>query len=268
MISDNNNKSIYILSLFLLIALTACGIFEPSDEVSNTEFVAEEAFSFEVPVNNHILLDLEAINGNIEISGVTDASMVKIWGERRVASESLEDAELYMKELQVRVTDTKDEIFVKTIQPKKNDGRNFVVDYNMTLPQNLELSVENINGKVHIDRVNNRVSVGNVNGQVHLVEVVGSVSVNVVNGQIEAELTLPLDGSIDMRTVNGQIDLDIPEETSARLSAQVTNGNIFVSNLVLDNEVKSRHSLSGTLADGQGMILLRTVNGGIHVSGY
>ncbi|MFQ5752020.1 MAG: DUF4097 domain-containing protein [bacterium] len=266
--SKMTNTIKYPLYLLLITLLTACNIVDPGDEVSDTNFEAKESFSFEVDVTNHVRLRLEAVNGPVKITGLPGANSVKNWGERRVGSESIEDAELHLQDLEVQVTEPAEEIFVKTKQPQDSRGRNYIVNYNITLPENLEVLVDNVNGEVKIDSVKNQVSVSNVNGRINLNDIFGSTVVNLVNGQIESEVTLPVDGTINMNTVNGNIDLDIPENTSAEFSANVTNGNISVSNLVLQNIVSSPNSLRGTLAAGQGTISLRTVNGNIWASGF
>jgi DUF4097 and DUF4098 domain-containing protein YvlB len=266
-----------LMKLVVLILLVACFCFlgcgsdkssGPDDNVSNTDFVAKESFSYGVEVTDHTLLSLEGINGNVTITGLSGADSVIITGERRVGSESMQDAEAHLQELEVSVREIASEVYVKTIQPDKTHGRSYVVDYNITLPKELEVVVINVNGAVDIDSVNGSVSVQNVNGQVNLDEIIGSVSVNLVNGQIQAEVTLPKGGTITMTTVNGGIDLDIPQYTSAQFSATVVNGTIAISNLVLIGLVSTPTSLTGTLGTGEGTIVLTTVNGSISVSGF
>ena len=265
------SKFIALVLLTVCISWIHCGKDSPTDSngnVKNTDFVAADSFSFEVEIEDHIRLSLEGVNGDITITGLSEASSVLIWGEKRVGSESTQDAEEHLNELDVKVTDMQSEVSVKTIQPDQTYGRSYVVDYNITLPQNLEVVVANVNGMVSIDSINNSVSVANVNGQVKLDEIFGSTSVQLVNGQIQAEVTLPTDGIIGMSTVNGGIDLDIPQNTSAIFSAKVVNGTISISDLVLNNPVSTPDSLAGTFGDGQGTISLNTVNGSISVSGF
>jgi len=241
---------------------------DSDDNVDNTDFVAERAFSFRVGVVNHSQLRLESINGNVMIAGVSQSDSVIITGEMRVGSESIKDAEAHLDLLEVNVQDLGDEIFVKTVQPEKTGGRSYVVDYDITLPKYFEVLTNSVNGSVTVDSIDNDVSVVNVNGLISLHEIFGSVFTELVNGEIEAEVTLPLDGTIDMSLVNGNIDLEIPVNTSAEFSASVTIGIISLSNLSLQNEVSTPTSLQGTLGSGQGTISLRTVNGNISVSGF
>ncbi|MCH8873593.1 hypothetical protein IH824_12635, partial [candidate division KSB1 bacterium] len=202
------NSLRYFLALFLLVSLNACEsdsfIFNSNNEnVDNTNFVAKESFNFEVDVKNHTQMRFDAINGNVEIFGSASATSVTITGERRVGSESTADAEEYLQKLEVRVTETASIVFVETIQPEKTHGRNFVVDYKITLPENLELDADNINGNMTIENIKNDVDVDNVNGNIDLKDIVGNTSANVVNGLIRAKVTMPQGGNIDIVTVNG-----------------------------------------------------------------
>lgn len=263
----------FIIGLLLTTCVywISCGKDKSVDsngDVANTNFVAKESFSSKVRVFDQARLRLEAISGNVAITGESGSDSVIITGEKRVGSESTDDAEEHLQLLDVSVQDSENEIFVKTIQPEKTYGRSYVVDYTITLPKSLEVLAHNVNGTVTVDSLNNSVSVSNVNGLIALKEIFGSTLVELVNGEIEGKVTLPRDGTIGINLVNGNIDLDIPVNTSAEFSANVTNGNINVSNLFLQNEVSSPTSLHGTLGQGEGTISLRTVNGNISVAGF
>jgi hypothetical protein len=254
-------KRIFKLSLLLIfwaasIFLMNCSKDDPispnvsNDNVSNTNFAAEEPFSYEIDVMGHSGLSLEAINGTIVITEVSASNSVKITGMKQVKSESTEDAQAHLKELAVDVQDLTNEILVKTVQANQSGGRNYIVNYTITLPKNMDITVNSLNGRVTLD------------------EILGSVFVDLVNGVIDGEVTLPLDGTINMGIMNGSIDLDIPLNTSAEFTAGVTNGNISVSNLELQNRVATSKSLTGTLGDGRGIISLSTTNGEIMVTGF
>jgi DUF4097 and DUF4098 domain-containing protein YvlB len=241
---------------------------DSNGDVANTDFVAKESFSFKVHVDAHTRLRLEGISGSVAITGESGSDSVIITGEKRVGSESTDDAEEHLQLLDVSVQDLGNEIFVKTIQPEKTHGRSYVVDYTITLPKSLEVLAHNVNGTVTVDSLDNSISVSNVNGLIALEEIFGSTVVQLTNGEIESQVALPPDGTIDMSVVNGNIDLNIPVNTSAEFSANVTNGRISVSNLVLQNEVSSPTSHQGTLGQGEGTISLRTINGNVNVSGF
>ena len=269
----------YPLFLFLLtsIILTSCGgggdinfntpIVSNFPPVGNTDFEAVDVFSDEVPVTNHTLFKLTGKGGEITITGKSDANSVIISAIKRVKSETFEDATAQLKELEVNVRDLATEIRVDTIQPV-DDGRIYSVDYTITLPRFLKINVNNLGGNVTLDSIDNDVTVMNNSGNVTLRNILGSAVIVLVAGTIEGEVTLPLNGVIDMTTLSGDINLDIPVNTSATFSAAVSIGNISVSNLVLQNEVVTSTSLSGTLGSGQGRITLETQFGNISVSGF
>lgn len=265
------SKFIILILLFTSICWTNCGKNKSTgsdDRVDNTNFTAERSFSYQVQVIDHSQLSLEAINGNIEITGTSNSDSVIITGIRRVGSESTEDAEEHLQLLEVSVEDLGNKILVKTIQPEKSYGRSYQVNYIITLPKDLEVLVSSVNGNVTLDSIYSDVIISNVNGTITLNEIYGSASVSLTNGEIAGEIIMPEDGIIDMSLVNGNIHLNIPVNASAIFTAIVTNGNIVVSNLVFQNQIVTSTSLSGTLGDGTGTISLITVNGNINVSGF
>lgn len=275
------------LTLVSLWAFTACdvtSITDPRDDAGGNA-TAVEAFSFTVDVANQSRFRIEGINGLIDIVGVSGAATVEIRGERRVRSRSEDDARNYLRNLEVRVTDSNNEVFVKTVQPQETHGRNLEVTYYIRIPADWETIVSNANGHVRVDSLASKVSValanGNVqmqeisgnlaigltNGNVSLAAITGGTLVSLVNGNITAGVTLLQNAACEMNTVNGTIALRIPQSTSARFSAEVTNGTINVTGLVMHDTMTSPKSVSGRLAEGRGRIALKTVNGNIGVTG-
>jgi DUF4097 and DUF4098 domain-containing protein YvlB len=261
------------LATFLLLAGSGCDdekspvASDTGGDVANTNFEAKASFSFQVDVTGHTRVRVDGISGNILATGSPSATSVTISGERIVGSESVADAEAHLDDLQVSISDLGDEIFAKTTQPGETHGRNYTVNYQITLPENLSVVVTNTNGTVSVDKIRNRVSVDLTNGQAILEEIEGDTGVRLSNGQIEADITVPLDGIVEMAIVNGNIVLTLPTDTSADLTAAVTNGIISYSNLEFQSLIQTTKSVSGTLGDGRGTITLTTVNGNISVTG-
>jgi len=267
---SKNTAAIFLLIRASLFALTACDVrvIDSDDNVANTNFFAAESFAFEITVNNQTRLNLTAINGPVGVIGVPGATTAKIFGERRVESESEADAKAHLKDLEVRVSDRQSEIAVNTVQPDNARGRNYKVIYHLHLPNTWKFNVDHVNGMVTIDSLRNDVLLKLTNGSVELREIFGSVEAGLVNGQLTGRLWLPTQGTCKMTTVNGPILLNIPKTTTADFSAAVTNGDINLANLALHNSVSTPKSLRGKLGDGQGAISLSTVNGNISVNGF
>jgi hypothetical protein len=261
--------------LFAILLVISCSIFiscdsttEVNNEVSNTNFEASESFYYSIAVDNKSMFTIAGINGTININGISNTDSVIITGEKIVKSESVADAEVNLQNLNVIVLETANAVAVETDQPDETGGRNFQVDYNVTLPKSFTITAANVNGSVSVDSINNTVTAANVNGQILLDEIVGSSTVSLVNGQIVAKITLPLNGNIQMGNVNGNVTLEIPTSTSAQFAAGLTNGNITIRNLTLQNQVSTPTSVVGTLGNGEGAISLATVNGNINAVGF
>jgi hypothetical protein len=258
----------YALLLFLLtsIVLISCG--GGGDGVTVPIFEENESFSFEVTAGNHTQLNMQAVNGEITITAEPAATSVKITGIKRVLSKiSAEDAKAHLQDLLVNSESLANEVLVETIQPKDTEERNYIIDYTITLPAYFMIQVASANGNVTLDSIENDVTVNMANAKVILMNIHGSALVTIANGTIESEVVLTLQGTIDLKAATGDIHLTIPVNTSATFSATTLFGSIDVSNLVLQNEVITSTSRSGTLGSGEGNISLGTI-GNISVSGF
>ena len=250
--------------VFLLSSLAfACGI----TDVGNTDFEANEPFSFDVALANQSRVHLRGVNGSITITGDPIATSITIEGERRARSESMGDAMMHINDVQVRVSEWPDEIVVETLQPSASAGRSYEVEYWLVVPARLDVELENTNGNIEIRFGVGDVAVINVNGDVTLTGTRGSAEVNLVNGRIDAQLDPVGHPPIDLQTVNGQIDLSVPTSVSCRLEARLTNGTISVSNLVMTDVTQTPTSLRGTVGGGLGTADLQLVNGDITITG-
>jgi DUF4097 and DUF4098 domain-containing protein YvlB len=138
----------------------------------------------------------------------------------------------------------------------------------MTVPSDLAVVVDHVNGHVSVEKIESAIIVEVDNGNVILANISGDATARVVNGNVAGTVTLPPDGEIRFSTVNGDLDVRIPRSTSAELSADVDNGTITWDNLDLMDTVHTTQALTGTLGEGAGLIELETVNGDIDLVGF
>jgi hypothetical protein len=265
---------------FMLALLTACGDGNgihfniesggnwPWPWAKNAEFFAAKKRTENVKVADHISLWLDALNGEIEITGQPGASSVAVTAELRVGSESYQDAQAGLDQLEFGITEGYDEISVQTLQPKYSQGRQYIVNYTITIPSDLAVDVNQINGHVTLKDIENSIFVSVVNGNVIFSNVSKDVTVGVDNGNIDGKLIQPPAGEIRLSAANGNLDLRIPSSTSAELSAQVDNGAITWENLDLTGVLQTDQSLHGTLGDGTWLIDLEAQNGDIDLVGF
>jgi DUF4097 and DUF4098 domain-containing protein YvlB len=240
-------RLILVPPLLGLILASGCG-GSSSGFVDNRPW-AEEPFSFNEPVGTQTALQLQGVSGTIEVTGTPGATSIAITGVKRVQANTLEDATAHLAQLDVEVSSSANEVLVQTVQPKFSAGRNYIVNYTISLPQDFDCRILSVNGRIEADAIH------------------GSVFLRLVNGQITASVTLPSAGEIDMSLVNGNVDLRIPQTTSAQFSATVAIGSISLTNLSLSNETVTPNSRTGTLGGGDGTISLDAGNGTIAVQG-
>jgi hypothetical protein len=193
---------------------------------------ASEPFNYTVDLASQHTLKVEGINGIVNIQSVSGTNLVTISGKKIVGSETYSDAREGLKNLSVVIDELSDELVVKTVQPAHKDGRNYNLNYTITVPSHLNLDVKN------------------------------------VNGNISGEVSVPISGTVDMRLSNGSIELNIPQSTSAEFFASLVNGRILVQHIDLFNRVETGKNLQGTFGSGEGTISLSTTNGNIDVSGF
>jgi DUF4097 and DUF4098 domain-containing protein YvlB len=277
--SSRSLINFFAKTIFALALLTACGggsdinfNFEgnnwPWPWQSNADFFINKQLSQNVDVTDPKNLILEGVNGEIKITGQPGGDSVMVTAMARVGSDTIEDAQMGLEQLDVNVTEEEDLISVQTIQPKNTNGRQYVVDYTIIIPSDLTVNVSSVNGHVIIEDIDNSVFVVLTNGNVDFSNIYGDATVSVANGNINGTITLPSDGEVMISTVNGDIDLGIPTSTSAELFGLVNNGTIGWDNLDLGNVQSTNKSLQGTLGSGAGLIDLTTVNGHISIVGF
>jgi hypothetical protein len=253
----------FAVLVLALAALTGCG-----DTTGPRDFVAEETFSYTLDATGKVRLDVEAVNGTITVTGVPGSNELTVDGVKQVWSSSQADADEYLDSLNLYADENADSFLVNTEQPSSSAGRTYVVNYEIELPDHLEVVIMSANGTITVASITNDVAVINANGTITLDDIQGSVSVALGNGDIEAEVTLPLAGTLELAIGNGDINLSIPQGTSAVFSAEVGNGGISVTNLAFQNEVTTNTSVRGMLGGGQGTINLSVGNGTIAATGF
>ncbi|UCE20321.1 MAG: hypothetical protein JSV84_08295 [Gemmatimonadota bacterium] len=263
--------SIRNASLFILIVGMLGFLFLFCDNDSSTvgpDFSASEDFYYQIAIKNLSGLQLNAINGTVDIEGVSSIDSVTVWGERRVESNSRADADAHLPDLSVEMSESEDRISIRTEQPDQSSGRNYIVDYNIRIPGGWQLDIGQVNGNVSISSMENSVISNLVNGNMRLWDISGSVNGGLVNGGIDSKISLPASGICGLSVVNGTIDLLIPQSTSADFSAHISSGSINLSNVSLQNQTITPTSVTGLFGAGAGEIELSVVNGFITVTGF
>ncbi|MCA9733454.1 DUF4097 family beta strand repeat protein [candidate division KSB1 bacterium] len=278
-----------LTGLSLLILSSGCnvnGTIDVGDGNGDNRYTASDPINLRVGVAGHTGLEVNNINGPVEVYGVNGIDEIEITGERIVRSDSQHDADEHLNSLQVSLRDAGSMIIVETEQPSSSDGREYEVRYKIRIPDNWDVTVNLTNGIVTVESISGNVEADVTNGNVNVTDVVGSVSVDLtngnadlrdINGNVEVDLTNGIiftqmnwttNRQCKLSTTNGGIELRVPETASADFTASVSNGEISLTGLTLHDLVSSPRSVHGRLGNGEGRIELKTVNGSILAVGY
>ncbi|HKJ34768.1 MAG TPA: hypothetical protein VKA34_23285 [Balneolales bacterium] len=269
MIPNYHSKFRFLYFVVLTFIMTGCGILGGDDIITNTDQKATAIFSEEINYTNQTRLNLNGISGLIQIVGQKNISRITITGERRVGSESVQDAEDHLKDLNVNIQDNGQEITVQTEQPQDSRGRLYEVDYVITMPDSMiTLLVNAVSGNITIAKMADTVAVQHTNGEIQLNDLSGNTYVSLYTGSIISRISLPMNGVLIQQMYNGTIDLNIPTTTSSSFEAYTYSGTIGLNNLNLQNVTQTNISLSGTLGSGLGTIVLSIDSGIINVTGF
>jgi DUF4097 and DUF4098 domain-containing protein YvlB len=224
---------------------------------------------------------LKNTNGAVLITS-WDRSEVKIEAEKVVRARSRDEAERIMKEIEINIRDSADLVDVDTRLPRRSDGGFFdwlfsggsgtsiEVKYWITVPAEVNLSAESVNGEVRAQDISGRTQLETTNGRVEVINASGSVNAETTNGAIEVALTKVTPGeTMRFETTNGRIEADFPPDFAADISASTTNGHVDCDfPMTVQGRIR-RTSLEGRIGSGSssamGRVTLRTTNGSIAI---
>jgi len=206
----------FALALFALLVGFGCSdvIVNPDADIKgpgvivDNKYKARESFSYNVDLTNQTSFRLEGINGSVNVNSVSGISQVTVSGEKIASADSYQDAADHLKYVNVEIDEFTDELLVKTSQPKFSDGRGYSVNYTIIVPSQLNIAVDNVNGRIALDIPQNtsaEFSASLVNGSISLqnltlhnrVATSKSLQGRLGEGQ----------GTITLRTTNGNIDV-------------------------------------------------------------
>jgi hypothetical protein len=252
----------------ILLAGLVLGVSCDEDSVTQPKkYYASSPFSFGFAVKSRSTFTLESVNGTVTITGDPDAKSIVVSGTRMVGSSSMQDAEAHLDDLTVVPDSSETEARVRTEQPTASGGRDYVVDYSITLPDTFVVAAGGANGELNLQSLKRGVTVGYANVSITGTSIEGDTRMAIANGEIEAALTLLPGGQVALSAANAQIRLGVPVDTSARVQATNANGSIAVENLTFTDEVRTDTSLTGTLGAGNGSINISIANGSILLEG-
>jgi len=156
---------------------------------------------------------------------------------------------------------------IRAFGPEADEGRHWVVSYELRVPQNSHLTLTTKNGGISVRHLRGTVSFDAVNGGIRLENVGGDFRGRTTNGGVTVDLSgHRWEGAgLDIETRNGGVRLSLPADYSAELETGTTNGRMSVDfPLTVHGLIGNR--LNTTLGAGGARIRAITRNGGVRIT--
>jgi DUF4097 and DUF4098 domain-containing protein YvlB len=139
------------------------------------------------------------------------------------------------------------------------------VNFKVRVPAGIGFVGRTVNGEISAVSLSGNIESSTVNGGIDI-STTGYAEAKTVNGEINARLgNANWPDSLAFTTINGGITIDLPATTSTRVEAETLNGDISSDfPLSLLGRMSRRH-ISGTIGNGGRELMLKTLNGSIHL---
>ncbi|MGH7599792.1 MAG: DUF4097 family beta strand repeat-containing protein [bacterium] len=223
---------------------------------------------------------LKNTNGSVQITS-WNRNEVKIEAEKIVRARGRGEAEQIMKEIEINIREGNGYVDVDTRLPKRHDGGffdwlfsggdvNVEVKYWITVPAQVQLTAQSVNGEVRAQDISGRADLETTNGRVVVINAAGSVNAETTNGAIEVSLVKVEPGeTMRFATTNGRIEAEFPADFTADITASTTNGHVDCDfPMTVQGRLRRTH-LEGRIgqagASSLGRVTLRTTNGSIDI---
>ncbi|MGH8722013.1 MAG: DUF4097 family beta strand repeat-containing protein, partial [Burkholderiales bacterium] len=157
---------------------------------------------------------------------------------------------------------------VRSRGPERGRDSYWVVSYDISVPQEAQLTLNTNNGGISIRDLRGTVRFRARNGGIRLENVGGEIRGETTNGGLNIDLSGERwDGAgLDVETRNGGVRLDLPANYSAELETGTTNGRVNVD-VPITVQGRIGRRLTATLGAGGPRIRAITYNGGVHIRG-
>lgn len=246
--------------------------------------VKEEVVERSVEFSPRGRLSIVNVNGDISVN-TWDRPEVRMKAVKRARAESEEEARLLLEKTKVQFDRTDQGLDIRTDAPKKpGRNRNVSVAYTVTVPDEIDLKLKTVNGRVDVDDISGAVEAKTSNGRIDLKRITGSIQAKTTNGRIgllevlgpinakttNGSIKVAVGGSgeqqheIRAATTNGGIEVTLPKGLKANLKASTVNGKINTDFPVTVKGLISK-SVDGVINGGGELIHLKTVNRSIRL---
>ena len=259
-ILKNKSAGIFLIAVLLgAVTFSGCSLFQKRyEKTEKKEISVNTAGRKKVVLNN--------TNGDIKVTKSSVDSVLIIKAE---ATFHLSKKELNEERERIKITvDTSENIInIKSDFVKENKIQIFnikfgsEINYELIVPEGLEVSLDNTNGKAEILEVNNNVDVSITNGSVKLTRTTGKIFVDILNGKVKGDLD-SMKG-LEIKTTNGNVSLNLSSTFSGKFIMETTSGKITKKGFDFRDVDDDKKYFKGTLGNGDAEVKIETTTGKI-----
>lgn len=258
---------IILAAVVTAFAFQGCGVF-------SKRFTKSETVQYQINASGKQKVKLENILGSIVITqnDNSEALKIKALKEVKVKKKFLNTP---FDEIVVKIDTTTSVINIMTEINKKGEDNIFKfdidkgqsVDYEISVPKNIEVEIENISGNITLGDLSNNVKIDLVNGDVSLERHTGIIECDITNGTFTGKIDST--SGININVINGNITLYLNDFINANVRAETVSGKITEENLQFSNVVKEKNLFKAKLGayETSSDINIETVNGRIKLFG-
>lgn len=264
----NSRVILFLTCIVLITTIYGCGMM-------SKKYLKTESVQYEISTSGKKKIKLDNINGSISISRSNNQGslIIKAQKEIKVKKKYLDAP---FDEIEVKIDTTSSNIISVSTEINKSgeDGifkfnldREQKVNYQLQVPDEIEIEVENVNGNVSTDGLNNNVKIDLVNGEVDMDSFTGRLECEITNGSFSGHIDST--AGIDLNTINGNVTLFLNNYLNANVRAETVSGKISDENLQFRDVIKEKRMFKGKLGNGDysAEIRIETVRGRIKLYG-
>lgn len=248
-----------VLSLFSSVLFSGCNLFQKKYEKTEKKEIS-------VSTVNKKKVVLNNTNGDIKITKSSLDSALRFKAEavyhltKKELAENKERIKIDVDSSGDVIKITVDYIRVKRIFNFDLNLRTNL-DYELFVPEGIEVSIDNTNGKTEISEVSNKVEINQTNGELNISHATGMITTDLTNGKITGDLDSTK--GLNLKLTNGKITLNLGSTFSGKFRMEITNGKISKDDFDFKDVNDDRKLFRGTLGNSNAEIRLETTNGKI-----
>ncbi|MGB2983472.1 MAG: DUF4097 family beta strand repeat-containing protein [Candidatus Bipolaricaulia bacterium] len=196
-----------------------------------SELATRELTESFIAVEGGVELEVGSSNGRVTVQGVEGQTSVVVTATLRSRGETMAEAMVRVAQINVEMTQVGNRISLRydAGDHPLNVGRYSGVDFDVTVPTQVNVDADTSNGRIEIQDVSGVLVLETSNGKVGVSDSIAEVHAQTSNGGIEIDHVV---GILDLDTSNGRIEM---ESIEGVVDAETSNGAIWFSGMLISD---------------------------------